>query len=87
MEKLRPLPTRILKGKPQVLLKNDWLTCEYRREARLIARMHVYEAQIGRRKGAAFADKLDALADVLQKYRRAFGSRFFRRCAQEARNA
>jgi len=63
------------------------LLCESEDDARLVAAapMYEYESLERTRVGSEFADELDRLATVLAKYRIGFGSRFFRRRAEEAR--
>lgn len=70
-----------------IATENMWLPCETERDARTIARAPVleYESLEGTRTGAAFGAELEELADMLAKYCIGFGSRFFRRRAEEAR--
>lgn len=71
-----------------LIVTNDrWLPCESEDDARVIANAPVYEYESLERirSGSQFAIELDRLADVLEKYRIGFGSRFFRRRAEEAR--
>ena len=77
-------------GAWEVLIASDdqWLPCHSEDDARLIAALPVYEYESleRTRSGPEFADELDRLANVLEKYEIGFGSRFFRRRAEEARN-
>ena len=85
-----PLPVRkVGDGSWEVLLVSDnqWLSCESEDDVLLIsvAPVYEYESLERMRSGAEFANELDRLANVLEKYRIGFGSRFFRRRAEEAR--
>ncbi len=90
-QKPDPLPVRkVGDGLWEVLIigKDRWLPCYSEDDARIVAALPVYEYESleRTRSGLEFANELDRLADVLDKYNFAFGSRFFRRRAQEARN-
>ncbi len=89
----RPFPWKVRElpaGTWQVLISEPddvWLTCDSEEEARAIAAAPVlqYEA-LGRLKaGEQFKAELEKTADVMQKYRMGFGSRFLRGLAQEVR--
>jgi hypothetical protein len=66
---------------------NTWLDCRSEQDARIIAQAPVleYESLEEHRSGKEFARQLELLADALERYRIGFGSRFFRRRAEEAR--
>lgn len=85
--KTRQLPD----GSWQVLIAEPdgvWLTCDSEEEALAIAAAPVleYEALDRVNSGEPFASELEKTAEAFAKYRMSFGSRFFRRRAQEARN-
>lgn len=89
-DKPEQLPVRKVGDGPWevLIISNDrWLPCESEDDARLIAAAPVYEYEALERirYGPDFADELDRLANVLEDYRIGFGSRFFRRRAEEAR--
>ena len=91
-EKPRPLPVRKVGDGPWEILivGNDrWLQCDSEQHARTIAKAPVYEYEALERlrSGVSFAADLGELADVMERYRFGFGSRFFRRRAEEARQA
>jgi hypothetical protein len=90
-QKPDPLPVRkVGDGLWEVLIiaKDRWLPCYSEDDARIVAAVPVYEYESleRTRSGLEFANELDRLADLLDKYNFGFGSRFFRRRAQEARN-
>ena len=90
-DKPDPLPVRKVGDGPWevLIVSNDrWLPCDSEDDARVIAAAPVYEYESleRTRSGSQFANELDRLADVLENYRIGFGSRFFRRRAEEARN-
>ena len=90
-EKPGPLPVRkIGDGSWEVLVasNNQWLPCESENDARLVGAVPIYEYESLERirSGREFAEELECLADVLEKYRIGFGSRFFRRRAEDAKN-
>jgi hypothetical protein len=64
-----------------------WLGCDSEEEARAIAAAPVlqYEALDRVRSDSQFKAELQKTADVMEKYRMGFGSRFLRRRAQELR--
>jgi hypothetical protein len=91
-DKPSPFPVRHLEGRGwQVCLapEETWLDCHSEHDARTIAQAAVleYEALEEHRSGKEFVRQLELLADALQRYRIGFGSRFFRRRAEEARRA
>jgi hypothetical protein len=83
------LPVRCLNGRWQVLFDSTerWQECESEADARLMAKCKIlrFEALEVLRTGDKFAAQLEQLADTMQTYRIGFGSRFFRRRAEEAR--
>ena len=90
-EKPDPLPVRkVADGRWEVLIVSDdrWLPCNSEDDARVIAAAPVYEYESleRTRSGSEFANELDHLADVFEKYRMGFGSKFFRDRAEAARN-
>ncbi len=77
-------------GQWQVLISEAddiWLDCESEEDARAIAAAPVlqYQALARAESGPQFAAELRKTADVMEKYRMGFGSRFFRRRAEEVR--
>ncbi len=88
-EEIRPFPVREYQGTHEVLIvpENTWLQCHNEQDAQAIAAAPVleYESLGGGRTGDEFAAELEETADALEKHRIGFGSRFFRRRAEEAR--
>jgi hypothetical protein len=85
--KTRQLPD----GSWQVLIAEPddiWLTCDSEAEALAIAAAPVleYEALDRVKSGEQFAGELEKTAQAFAKHRMSFGSRFFKRRAEEARN-
>lgn len=85
-----PLEVREREGHWEVLISEPddvWLTCDSEEDARAIAAARVleYEALAQLRTGPQFAAELERTADVMERYRMGFGSRFLRRRAQEMR--
>lgn len=68
-------------GKWQVLIAlDDWLTCTSEADARLISRASAYEHDYIHeiRTDLDFANELEQLASLFDKYRMGFGSQSFR---------
>ena len=90
MDQQSLLPVRQRNGETWevLLVDNDcWVKCETESDARKIARVRLYEHESLQRTrdGIAFAEELEQLADALERCRIGFGSRFFRRRAEEVR--
>jgi hypothetical protein len=91
----RVLPWKVRQGSDgrwQVLISERdevWLTCDSEEDARAIARAPVlqYEAMERTKTGESFAAELERTANVWEKYRMDFGSRFLRRHAQRVQSA
>ncbi|MBY0526263.1 MAG: hypothetical protein K2R98_22915 [Gemmataceae bacterium] len=89
--RLFPLKVRELAdGRWEVLISEFddlWFKCDSEEDARTIAAARVLESEaLGRSKSREeLAVELKKTADVMEKYRMSFGSRFLRRRAQEAR--
>ena len=86
---VRRFPVRERQGVHEVLIvpEDTWLQCHSKEEARAIAAAPVleFESLEGHCRGEAFASELEKTAAALEKHRIGFGSRFFRRRAEEAR--
>lgn len=85
-----PFPIREVRGQGwQVLIvpEGNWLSCENQEDAQAIAAAPVLEYQSleRTRSGPQFAVELERTAAALAKHGIGFGSRFFRRRAEEAR--
>lgn len=86
-----PFPVREMSGhgwQVLVLPEDNWLPCESQEDAQAIAAAPVLEYQSleRTRSGSEFAAELERTAAALAKYGIGFGSRFFQRRADEARN-
>ena len=88
-DEVQPFPVRDRQCRYEVLIApaDMWLTCETEEDARAVAAAPVleYASLHGHGTGDEFAAELERTADALDKYRMQFGSRFFRRRAEEAR--
>jgi hypothetical protein len=83
-------PVRHVEGRGwEVLIagRENWLSCRNDEDARTLSNASMLEVDVleGRRRGEEFAAKLERLADMLERYRMGFGSRFFRSSARDAR--
>jgi hypothetical protein len=67
--------------------RDNWLSCRNEEDARTISSAPTLEVDVleGRRRGDEFAAELERLADMLERYRMGFGSRFFSSSARDAR--
>ena len=91
-EKPDAFPVRVLSdGTAEVLLipEDKWLSCEGEQEAKIIASAPVlnYERLVENRSGVEFAERLGEVSRALEAHHIGFGSRFFARRAEEARES
>ncbi len=89
-ERPEPFPVEILDGCYRVRIDSasrEWLECDSAEDARLIAEFEPmkFDALEFKRSGEGFAQQLERLANVLQKYNMGVGARFMRTRAEEAR--